>query len=56
MADAPRRTYAQRAAEMVELIDSINQRGNNPHHLHETKDAAKQKARALQRALETDGL
>lgn len=56
MADGPRRTYAERAGEIVTLIDSINQRGNDPHHLHEAKDAAKRKARALQMALESDGL
>jgi hypothetical protein len=52
----PRRTYAARAAEIVGLINQIAEMGNNPHHLHETKDAAARRARALQLALAADGL
>lgn len=52
----PRRTYAARAAEIVDLINRIAQMGHDPHHLHETKDAAARKCRALQLALESDGL
>jgi hypothetical protein len=54
--EAPRRSYATRAAEIVVLINRIAEMGHNPHHLHETKDAAMRKARALQLALAADGL
>jgi hypothetical protein len=54
--EAPRRSYAQRAADLVGLINRIAQMGHDPHHLHETKDAAARQARALQLALESDGL
>lgn len=56
MADAPRRTYAQRATEIAEMINRICQLRSDPEAFHEAKDAAARKARGLALALATDGL
>ena len=56
MADAARRSYAQRADEIANLINGICQLRSDPEKFHEAKDAAAKSARRLARALEADGL
>lgn len=58
-ADAPvplRRSYAERAGEIADLINTICHHRSDPEAFHEAKDSAARKARALQRALDSDGL
>lgn len=58
MPDTPRsrRSYAQRADEVADLINGICQMRSDPEKWHEQKDAAARKARGLARALDADGL
>jgi hypothetical protein len=56
IATAPRRTYAQRADAITTLINSIASLNANPHHFHETRDAAARAARALATSLRVDGI
>lgn len=56
IAPTPRRTYAQRADEIADLINGICQLRSDPDKWHEQKDAAARKARGLAAALRTDGL
>lgn len=53
---SPRRSYAERADEIANLINGICQLRSDPEKFHEAKDAAAKTARRLARALEADGL
>jgi hypothetical protein len=55
-AEPPRRTYAQRAHEVADLINKIAQLRSDPDLWHEAKDDAARSARRLALALEADGL
>lgn len=54
--DLGRRTYAQRADEVADLVNRIGDLRTNPHQFHETRDEAARAARKLARALDSDGL
>ncbi|GGI82164.1 hypothetical protein GCM10007973_18270 [Polymorphobacter multimanifer] len=53
---APRRTYAQRANEVADLINKICLLRSDADRWHETRDAAARAARKLALALDADGL
>jgi hypothetical protein len=52
----PRRTYADRADAVADLINAIEERRTDPHRVHEARDAAARAARTLATALRVDGL
>jgi hypothetical protein len=56
MADAPRRTYAQRADALASKINTICQLRSDPEAFHQAKDDAAREARKLALALAADGL
>lgn len=56
MADAPRRTYAQRANAIADKINRICHLRGDPEAFHQAKDDAAREARRLALALEADGL
>lgn len=55
-APTPRRTYAQRADEVANLINEICVLRIDPERWHETRDTAARAARKLALALAADGL
>lgn len=56
MAEAARRSYAERSAGLVDLINRIALMHNDPHALHQRRDEAAREARSLALALAADGL
>jgi hypothetical protein len=53
---APRRTYAERADGLADLINRITLMYSDPHALHQRRDEAAREARRLAAALRADGL
>ena len=56
MRESGRRTYAERADALADLINRIALMHSDPHALHQRRDEAARAARALAAALRADGL